>query len=136
MSFTLKIDGVADLQKAFEEKRKEIEEVIIKDLDEGADVIKTSAKSKVHSISGALKDSINRNKVLNHGGKIDVYIGVDVNQKFTPSGLYGIAVEKGHAVEKGTSKVPAHPFLRPAFDENKKQIKDKIESDIKEVVND
>lgn len=51
MAFSFSIEGVENLQKAFEEKRKEIEEVFIKDLDEGADIIVASAKSKVHRMT-------------------------------------------------------------------------------------
>ena len=36
--------------------------------------------------------------------------------------------------EKGTSKMRARPYLRPAFDENKAQIKQEIEAAIKEVL--
>jgi len=134
MPYKITMEGIPELQKTFESRRKEIEQVFINDLNEGADAIKASAKSKVHSISGDLEGSIDRNEVWNRDGKIDVYIGVDVNEEFTPTGLYGIAVEKGHVMENGTSRVPAHPFLRPALNENKAQIESKIESDLNEVI--
>ena len=58
MAFSFSIEGVENLQKAFEEKREEIEEVFIKDLDEGADIIVASAKSKVHRMTSELLNTL------------------------------------------------------------------------------
>ena len=134
MAYKVTISGIPELQKAFEAKRKEIEEAVIRDLDEGADVIIQSAKSKVHSISHDLENSINKNEVWERGGKISVYVGVEVNEVFSADGYYARFVEKGHDTEMGTSRVKAHPYLRPAFNENKKQIQNKIESDLRNII--
>ena len=135
MPFSFKIEGVENLQKRFDEKREEVEEVFRKDLDEGADIIIQSAKSKVHSISGHLADSINKNEVREKNGKIDVYVGIEKNEWFSKEDrYYPRFVEIGHAIEKGTSRVKAHPYLRPALNENRKQIQSNIENDIKEVI--
>lgn len=128
MAYKITVEGIPELQKAFEKKRKEIEEKVIEDLDEGADIIVASAESKVHSISGDLERAINKNEVRNRGGKISVYAGVEVNEVFSADGYYA------RFVERGTSKMKAHPYLRPAFNENKAQISNKIERDLKNII--
>ena len=128
VAYKITIEGIPELMQAFEEKRKEIETAVMEDLDDGADIIVASAKSKVHSISGNLEKAINKNEVQNHGGKISVYVGVEVNEVFSADGYYA------RFVERGTSKMKAHPFLRPAFNENKAQISNKIESDLREII--
>lgn len=129
MAYKITVKGIPELVKAFEEKRKEIEEAVIRDSDEGADIIVASAKSKVHSISHDLEKSINKNEVWDRGGKISIYVGVEVNEVFSADGYYA------RMVEKGTSKMPGgHPYLRPAFNENKKQIQNKIENDLRDII--
>ena len=128
MAYKIKIEGIPELQKAFEAKRKEIEEAVIRDLGEGADVIIASAKSKVHNISGELSRAINKDKIWNKNGKISIHVGVEVSGVFSADGYYA------RFVEKGTSKMKAHPYLRPAFNENKAKISNKIESDLKGII--
>lgn len=129
MPYNFKIEGIEDIQKALESKREEIIEVFRKDLDEGADIIIVSAKSKVHNISGNLSRSISKNEVREKNGKIDVYVGIEKNELFSKEDKY-----YPRFVEKGTSKAKARPYLRPALNENKAQIQNKIETDLKEVV--
>ena len=127
MAFSFKIEGLDDIQKAFEEKRKEAEEIFKKDINEGADTVISSAKSKVHSISGDLADAINKNEVREKNGIIDIYVGIEKNENFSKEDKY-----YPRFVEKGTSHAKAHPYLRPALNENKAQILSNIESDLKE----
>lgn len=128
MSFTFKIEGEVALKKAFDEKRKEMEEVFIKDLDEGADAIVASAKGNINTISGDLAGLINKNEIWNKGGIISISVGVEVSEIFPAAGFYD------RIVEKGTSRVKAHPYLRPALNENKAKIQNKIKTDLKEVI--
>ena len=129
MPYNFKIEGIEDIQKALEGKREEIVEVFRKDLDEGADIIIVSAKGKVHNISGNLSRSISKNEVREKNGRIDVYVGIEKNELFSKEDRY-----YPRFVEKGTSKAKARPYLRPALNENKAQIQDKIEADLKEVI--
>src|SRR4030066_2195026 len=129
MPFSYKIEGVEDIRKALEGKEKEVEEVFIRDLDEGADIVIVSAKSKVHNISGHLSASINKNEVRGKDGKFDIYVGIEKNEFFLKEDRY-----YPRFVEKGTSRAEAHPYLRPALNENKAQIIRNIESDLKEVI--
>ena len=129
MSFTFTIKGVENLQKAFADKQKEIQEVFKNDLNEGADIVVASARSKAPVLSGNLQRSINKNEVWVRGGIIDVMVGVEVNEIFSKADGY-----YARFIEKGTSRMKARPYLRPALNENKVQIQNKIEADLKEVI--
>jgi HK97 gp10 family phage protein len=129
MPFNVKIDGLENLQKALEGKQKEVEEVFMRDLNEGADTIIVSAKGRVHNISGHLSASINKNEVREKDGRMDIYVGIEKNEWFSKEDKY-----YPRFVEKGTSKMKARPYLRPALNENKAQIQSKIEEDLKEVI--
>lgn len=71
--------------------------------------------NKVEVMPGLLKESIRRRRLkvaelrqLNATAGVAVYIGKGTKQKLYP--------KYWNFVEFGTSKMPAHPFLRPAFD--------------------
>ena len=136
MAFNFSIEGVSDIRKALAGKQKEIEEIFVKDLNEGGDLVLHSARSKAPI--GATKhliSSIDKNEIRDKNGIIDVYVGIEKNEWFSKEDrYYPRFVEIGHAIEKGTSRVKAHPYLRPALNENRKQIQSNIENDIKEVI--
>jgi HK97 gp10 family phage protein len=129
MAFNIKIEGELDIQKAFESKEEAVKNMIIRDLDEGADMVIASAKDRVHRVTGHLQDSIDKNEVVDKNGIIDVYVGIAKNEWFSKEDKY-----YPRFVEKGTSKMRARPYLRPALNENKKQIQSKIESDLKGII--
>jgi HK97 gp10 family phage protein len=130
MAFNFSIEGVSDIRKALAGKQKEIEEIFVKDLNEGGDLVLHSARSKAPI--GATKhliSSIDKNEIRDKNGIIDVYVGIEKNEWFSKEDKY-----YPRFIEKGTSKMKARPYLRPALNENKKQIQSKIEADIKELI--
>lgn len=67
---------------------------------------------------GLLKSAIRKRRLkrkeytaIEQGAAIGIYIGKGTQQKLYP--------RYWHFIEYGTSKMPAVPFIRPAFDENK-----------------
>lgn len=130
MPFSFTIEGVENLQKKFDEKRKEVAEVFKKDLAEGANTVLASARSKAPvGVTEHLVSSIAKNEVWDRGGKWSVYVGIEVNEVFTKADGWYARMQ-----EMGTSKMRAQPYLRPALRENQNQIHDNIESDLKEVI--
>lgn len=129
MAYGIKIEGVENLQRAFDAKCLQIEKIIEKDLDEGADRVKADARRRAPKKTHKLERAIDKNKVLNKDGSISVFVGIQINETFKKA-------DGGYArhQEIGTSKMKARPYLRPALNENKKQIKSKIESDIRGVL--
>jgi len=128
MGYTIKVEGVEALQKAFEEKRKEIEEATAEALNESADLVVESAKSKTWVRTGETQSAIDKSEVLNKEGVMDIAVGIRKEKPFGKSGF------KALFQEKGTSKQKAHPFLRPALLENKDEINEKMTGVLKKAV--
>ena len=129
MAYTIKIEGIEALDKAIQAKKIELAEKLKNVVDRGADKVKAAAIRKAPEKSGDLKRSIDKNEVWDRTGKISIYVGVQVNDIFKKADGWYARMQ-----EKGTSKMRARPYLRPAFDENKAQIKQEIEAAIKEVL--
>ncbi len=99
----------------------------------------TKSGRKVVVQRGLLRSAIRKRKVPKremgelggHGVAMGIYIGKGTKQKEYPN--------YWHFVEYGTSKMPAMPFLRPAFDKNvqiavnafAKTLKDEIDKIVK-----
>ena len=125
---TVKFEGIENLQIKLKEKAAEVEKAMMEGADEAADIVKQSAESKAPRKLGNLVRSIDKNKVLNKDGKISVYVGIQKNEIFSADGYYA------RMQEKGTSKMKARPYLRPALDENKSRINSIITEKIREVI--
>jgi len=130
MAYSFKIEGLTNLKQKIEEKRKEIGAVFEKDLNEGADRVVASAKSRApKGITHNLENAIGKNEVWERGGKYSIYVGIQINDVFTKADGWYARMQ-----EYGTSKMKAQPYLRPALNENKAQINNEIVSDLKEVI--
>lgn len=130
MAYGFKIEGIENIQKAIGEKRAEIKEAFEKGLNEGADKIVASAKSKApKGITGNLEAAIGKNEFWDRGGKYSIYAGIQVNEVFTKADGWYARMQ-----EMGTSKMKAQPYLRPAFNENKAGINNAIVEDLKGIL--
>jgi len=129
MAYGWKIEGISQLQNAFEKKRQEIEKIIMEGVGKGADTVKASAKSKAPKDEHNLENAIDRDEVWNKNGKISAHVGIKVEGLFNEAdGRYA------KMQEFGTSKMQANPYLRPALNENKKSINDEIVSKLKGIL--
>lgn len=85
----------------------------------GAEIIEKAASQKAPRKTGKLATSIT------HEVKEPTRTGVEVAIGPNTKAFYGLFQEFG------TSKMPAHPFLRPAFDENSSKVKSSIANKLK-----
>jgi HK97 gp10 family phage protein len=79
---------------------------------------RVSKKGKVIK-PGALRDSIYQVYSKDNSGEAKATFHCSWNAKKAPH---------GHLVEFGTSRAPAHPFLRPAFDAKRSEIAEAVRS--------
>ncbi len=104
------------------EKLKEIgnkaEKVIEKALEESAEIIREEASNKAPRRTGRLKKGITVSKVK------DSSIDIGPAKK----DFYG------RFLEFGTVKMSARPFLRPALDTKKKEVKAKFIEEVKRLI--
>lgn len=86
---------------------------------------------------GNLRKSIKVYKARGKKGEVTFYAGV-IGGKKKDDAYYARWVERGHAIGKkgrkgkgSVGQVPAHPFLRPAFDNNRQKILDAISARVR-----
>lgn len=106
------IKGLEELIKNLTALPDKLEKRVIRAaVRQGANVIKKKAQDYVPVDKGDLKKSI---KVSGSKAKPGV-----IAFKVRPTGnkKKGISIFYGRFQEFGTSKMPAHPFMRPAYDE-------------------
>jgi hypothetical protein len=135
-SMTIKVE-TADLQKAILAKKSELKERLLPVLNSHAEQVLRDAQSRIHNISGETARSLKVIEVFEGKTAVGYKVGPD------PSDIPGIirarSLEFGHASKgnKGGAKItPAHPYLRPSFDIDKKLTKKDIASQIKQMVDD
>ena len=95
----------------------EIEKKAMDRLEAAANVVRDRARQKVKVDTGALRNSL-RVRRLKGDPKLDVRVYAGNRKKRVEGGAF-----YAHMVEFGTVKMPAKPFLRPALNECKGQIR-------------
>ena len=122
-NWSIYVDGVEDLARMFRSMGDAAESILDEAAKKAAEIVLTDAKNKVPVNTGKLKASLD--------------IKPEKRRRPTKAAyqVYSKGVSKGgvryaFAVEGGTSKMPARPFLRPALDENKDKIKDTISDEL------
>jgi len=123
MKAKIEIIGDKELMAAFKKLANEDMLVALqKASSAGAELVKDAAKAKAPRDTGALAEGIKVTKDAK--GKKGVLSEVSTSEET----FYGIFQEYG------TSKMPKHPFLRPALDENQSKINQLFAEAIQEAV--
>jgi HK97 gp10 family phage protein len=97
----------------------EIEKKAMDRLERAGEIVAGKARQKVPVLSGKLRDSI---RVTRLKGDPKQNIRVYAGNREKNGAFYA------HMVERGTVKMPAKPFLRPALNESKATIKGIVEN--------
>lgn len=107
MSVTVTIEGLPHMRAQFGELSNKMQRAVMRGAlkQTGAIVVK-AAKAKAPIMTGKLKKSIKSSVSVKEGAQSSVDIG------------FGKEAYYGSFQEKGTVHHGAHPFLRPALDEN------------------
>jgi HK97 gp10 family phage protein len=103
---------------ALERKEKEYSDRLEAASTAGALVVENAARNNAPYLTGTLKDSIGHETAEKSAKQCLVAVG--------PGSGTDSDEDIGYAVyqEFGTSKMPAHPYLRPALDENRAEVVD------------
>jgi HK97 gp10 family phage protein len=114
------IEGLDEVLKLVEELGDAAADALDKAAKAGADIVLAAAKQKVPVDTGELRDSLilKKSKTKKPNIKSEYYVTKKSGAKhFAP-------------VELGTSKMKAQPFLRPAIDENKRNIAKTVNDEV------
>lgn len=127
-SFT--VEGIEELIASFERIGKDMDSVSNAALKEGGQVIVDESKNILsagnHRVTGNLIEGLSISGVK--GGKDGKYVEAGIT-KGDKSHIY-----YGKFLEWGTFKMPAYPYLAPAFESKKSEVQDTIVNKIKSVV--
>ena len=140
-TITVKVDGLADLGKRMQTLSADVSNRIARAATAaGAVVIRKAAQQKVAVDTGNLKKNIIVKRIPKGESTLTSQHIVTVRKGKLTAKQKGTGLKDayyGQFVEFGTAKMPAQPFLRPAYDESKREaveaIKDRIEKRLKKV---
>ena len=107
-------------------------------LNEASKIILQAVKARAPKDTGLLRKSLGRRmKTYRRSGVIVAYVGPRTGFKREVTLRSGRTVFRNptryaHLVERGTSRAPAYPFMRPAFDESKAAVMSALKRKISE----
>lgn len=133
-SVTVKIDGLQELGQRMKSLSSDVNNRIARAATvAGAVVIRKAAQQKVPVDTGNLKKNIIVKRLPKGETPMTSEHIVTVRQGKLTEKQKGSGIQDafyGRFVEYGTAKMPARPYMRPAYDENKEKaveaIKDRI----------
>lgn len=126
MGADMEFEGVGDLIAQLSRINGEIEQVVDDALQAGASPILEEARQ-----TGAFRD---RTGTLRKSLKISK-TKIKKNQKYVLIGSFSSKAFYDRYIEFGTSKMPARPFMRPAFERHKEEATEIIKKHLVEAIN-
>lgn len=145
MSVSVKVSGLKELAKRMQDLDKKVRNRIsAKAMRAGGRIVRDTARAKApvlqesvpHRRKGTLKRSIVERTKVGRNGKTTTYIAVKNLSGKQIAKFKGKSGKSGaknpndpyywRFVEFGTSKMPAKPFMRPAFEQSKNQAANEI----------
>ncbi|MDF2811129.1 MAG: hypothetical protein K0S56_2160 [Microvirga sp.] len=151
MKTTLKVEGLAELQKGLEQFKKSTQTgVLTRVLRKAAKPIETAAKANAPVDSGELRDSIITEVIRTNAGKAAYTDAMRSGASRVEAGQAARAANReaagrgasstvrvrakawySHFIEWGTRKASAHPFLGPALRQKEGAAVKSIAADLK-----
>ncbi len=121
MAIKLGLKGMEELKKKLGKVEVGLSDELETATRAGALIVQNSAKDRAPFLTGTLKRSIHMETTEKNDRRVIITVGTDV--------VYAAAQEFG------TSRgVPAHPYLRPALDENQDAVKKEIMAALKDIL--
>lgn len=108
-TFSIKFDS-SGLNAALDDLATQVQHSVRPAAQAGAQVLYDEARLRAPERSGLLKSSIYQTYSKDNSGADHATYHVSWNHTVAPH---------GHLLEFGTSRAPAHPFIRPAFEARK-----------------
>jgi hypothetical protein len=144
---TIKLEGITNISKLFDEKGRQIIDGGEKVIKQHMDKVLNSARSKIHSVSGETAESLKAKVSAKRKTYVTAEIGtidgtkeeairansLEYGHAFPGQGRDSIGVRKSKQA-KSSGSVPAHPFIRPAIDEDKRAFKTDMKNEIQKVI--
>lgn len=137
MEVHVEIEGLQELREHFNYVSQSVKDALGETALAGADIIRDDARSRAPRDTGKLREGIISEVVwFKHTTKAFAGCGMDadMNDIFVKHNKAGKRFYYPASVEYGTSTAEAHPFLRPALDNNKAKVKRMIAEKIRAII--
>lgn len=133
--FDVEIEGLEELMKAFAELGPNAILNLGRHTVDAAEIVAKRARANVNDKSGDLASAI---KVYKPSSRNKKAYSVFSKVGFSKKGMHGVPLELGHRLyyfgHKTNREVEAKPFLRPAADESKDEVRDIIVGAMNEIL--
>lgn len=114
------VQGIDQLKRRLvDEIPKKVRAEMERAMLESADLIVAGAKLRVPVETGEVRDSITQHGVR-EGKRGGLYIAITAGDRSTETTATGSTYQVARLLEFGTMKMPAQPFLLPAFRANRR----------------
>jgi HK97 gp10 family phage protein len=114
----LTLNGLDEYLEKIAQAGKDVDVAAAHAVVAGGDVLVEGTRKRVAVLTGDLKAHLNRTKPVQNGNFTYVEVGVFDGENLPDAAL----ARKANAQEYGTASMPAHPYLRPAIDEDKGKV--------------
>lgn len=121
---SIELTGVDEILNKLQQMGANVGRLENKALKNAAEPVLEDAKANVPVRTGKLKKGLKITNVKKKDGMKYILVGVDRGDNSE--------VFYGKFIEFGTSKMPARPFLQPAYEKNKNTIRKAIAETLKE----
>ncbi|WP_411680646.1 HK97-gp10 family putative phage morphogenesis protein [Clostridium thailandense] len=121
---SIELTGVDEILNKLQQMGANVGRLENKALKNAAEPVLEDAKANVPVRTGKLKKGLKITNVKKKDGMKYILVGVDRGDNSE--------VFYGKFIEFGTSKMPARPFLQPAYEKNKNKIQKTIAGTLKE----
>lgn len=115
------VEGIDKLQRRLvDEIPKAVRAALEQAMIESANLIVAGARLRVPIETGEVRDSIRRTDVR-EGKRGGLYVAISAGDRATETNAGGTTYQVARLLEFGTMKMPAQPFLLPAYRANRKR---------------
>ena len=120
----LSLKGLDEYLERLAAAGRDVDLAAAKALAAGADVALAGMRERVAVLTGDLQDNLKSTEPMQDGNYVYVKVGlISADPEIS---------RYGNAQEFGTSSMPAHPYVRPTFDEDKGPIRAAIKRSLTE----
>lgn len=100
---------------------------------ESANLIVAGAKLRAPVETGEVRDSI-RHHGVKEGRRGGLYVAITAGDKTTETKTGGTTYQVARLLEFGTVKMPAQPFMLPAYRANKRRVQQRMRRAVKNAI--
>jgi HK97 gp10 family phage protein len=117
--YVFDLKGLSEYLEKIVQAGEDVDEAAARAVTAGGDVLVQGMQGRVAVLTGNLKEHISRTEPVRDGNYTYIDVGVLDGENLADADT----ARYGNAQEFGTASMPAHPYIRPAIDEDKSKVR-------------